>query len=111
MAQHNLAVMYDEGTDILQDKAEAVKWYQKAAEQGHPGAQLNLGVMYWKGDGVAKDLKRGWDLLNHVRMTSPSNQAKWAARRALDAIKKELNSDLGPFNYPEWDLVQKSIRK
>lgn len=111
MAQHNLAVMFDEGFDIPQNKTEAAKWYQKAAAQGHPRAQLNLGVMYWKGEGVVKDLKRGWDLLNHVRLTSPSNKEKWAARRAMDAIKKEINSNLGPLAYPEWDIVQKSIRK
>jgi len=37
------------------DAAEAVKWYRKAAEQGHALAQTNLGFMYEKGDGVPKD--------------------------------------------------------
>jgi TPR repeat protein len=111
MAQHNVAVMYDEGTDIPQNKTEAVKWYQKAADQGHPRAQLNLGVMYWKGDGVTKDIKRGWTLLNQARVASQSKQENWAARRAMDAIKKEIHSGLGPFDYPEWDIVQKTIRK
>ena len=30
-------------------------WYRKAAEQGHPGAQTNLGVLYYKGNGVKQD--------------------------------------------------------
>ena len=34
---------------------EAVKWYRKAAEQGHAEAQFNLGCCYANGQGVAKD--------------------------------------------------------
>ncbi|MDN5752647.1 MAG: hypothetical protein L0H15_05115 [Nitrosospira sp.] len=30
-------------------------WYRKAADQGHPGAQTNLGVLYYKGNGVKQD--------------------------------------------------------
>ena len=37
------------------NEAEAVKWYRKAADQGHASAQFNLGLMYAKGEGVAKD--------------------------------------------------------
>ena len=32
-----------------------MKWYRKAAEQGHVGAQCSLGVMYANGKGVPKD--------------------------------------------------------
>ena len=28
---------------VPEDDAEAVRWYRKAAEQGHAGAQYNLG--------------------------------------------------------------------
>ena len=110
MAQHNLAVMYDEGVDIQEDNAEAVKWYQKAAEQGHPRAQLNLGVMYWRGEGVPKNLEKAWNLLNTVRITSTDKDARWAARGALDEIKKELGANIGNFSYPEWDALQKSVK-
>jgi TPR repeat protein len=34
---------------------EAMKWYRKAAEQEDELAQLNLGVMYYKGTGVLQD--------------------------------------------------------
>ena len=34
---------------------EAVKWYEKAAEQGYPMAQVNLGNMYANGEGVEQD--------------------------------------------------------
>jgi S1-C subfamily serine protease len=40
-----------------QDYQEAFKWFTKAAEQGHAGAQLILGVMYYNGKGVPQDYK------------------------------------------------------
>lgn len=30
-------------------------WYRKAAEQGHEGAQFNLGLILYSGDGIAKN--------------------------------------------------------
>jgi uncharacterized protein len=38
-----------------QDYAAAVSWYRKAAAQGDERAQLNLGIMYVKGQGVPQD--------------------------------------------------------
>ena len=38
-----------------QDYVEAVKWFRKAAKQGHLEAQDNLGLCYRDGLGVAKD--------------------------------------------------------
>lgn len=32
-----------------------MEWYRKAADQGHAAAQLNLGLMYESGRGVARD--------------------------------------------------------
>ncbi len=34
-AQYDLAGMYDDGDGVPQDEAEALTWYQKAADQGH----------------------------------------------------------------------------
>ena len=38
-------------------KKKACEWYQKAAEQGSASAQFNLGVAYYCGEGVTRDLK------------------------------------------------------
>ncbi|MET0274043.1 MAG: tetratricopeptide repeat protein, partial [Phenylobacterium sp.] len=38
--------------------AQARAWYRKAADQDHPAAQLNLGLMYEEGQGVAPDLQQ-----------------------------------------------------
>ncbi|MDA0655569.1 MAG: tetratricopeptide repeat protein, partial [Proteobacteria bacterium] len=50
------------GKGVPRNYQDAVTWYQKAATQGEPAAQFNLGVMYRKGRGVPKDDKvaRQW---------------------------------------------------
>ena len=45
-AQFELAGLYAEGDGVKQNLTEAVKWYRKAAEQGHDGAQFKLGLSY-----------------------------------------------------------------
>ncbi len=46
---------YEDGLGVKTNKAWAVKWYRKAAEQGDVGSQFNLGNCYHNGDGVPKD--------------------------------------------------------
>ena len=53
--QYTAGVMYDNGTRVAEDDAEAVRWYRLAAEQGHALAQHKLGLMYDNGDGVLED--------------------------------------------------------
>jgi TPR repeat protein len=49
--------MYRDGQGVEQDFEEAVKWCQKAADQGYAPAQYNLGVMYRQSEGVEQDFK------------------------------------------------------
>ncbi len=46
---------YRDGQGVAKDAAEAVNWFQKAADQNLAIAQYNLGVCYGAGQGVAKD--------------------------------------------------------
>lgn len=55
ISQFNLGIMYYQGQGVVQDYAEAARWYRKAAELGVTKAQFNLGVMYAQGRGVARD--------------------------------------------------------
>lgn len=63
-AQNNLGAIYDEQGNY----AEALKWFRKAAEQGLPHAQYNLGLMYDQGKGIVKD---------------PSEAIKWFTKAAI----------------------------
>ena len=47
--------MYSFGKGVLQNDAEAIKWYRKAAEQGYADAQYNLSMAYYFGVGVPKN--------------------------------------------------------
>jgi len=47
--------MYERGRGVPKNEAEAVAWYRRAAEQGDPYAQCNLGDVYAQGLGVLKD--------------------------------------------------------
>jgi len=53
--QWELGSMYAEGRGMEKDKAEAAKWYAKAAEQGDAKKQRELGFMFAHGWGVEKD--------------------------------------------------------
>ena len=63
-AQYRLARCYDKGHGVPENNALAVKWYQKAAAQGHAKAQYHLGKAYLLGKkGLAVDKKKAKTLL------------------------------------------------
>jgi hypothetical protein len=55
---------------VAKDEKEAVKWYRKAADQGHPWAQNNLGLMYLNSWGVERDYT---EALRWLRMAAAQN--------------------------------------
>ena len=57
--QFDLARIYRQSGKM----AEAVKWYEKAAAGGIPDAQHELGVLYYDGTGVEKDLAKAKELI------------------------------------------------
>jgi TPR repeat protein len=94
-AQHGLGAFY--ATDELlglKDEAEAVKWYTKAAEQGHALSQYDLGFMLLLGEGIDKDVAKGlWWMEQAV-----ANGWEDAARLLSDVYTRglfdvEANSD------------------
>lgn len=53
---------YKEGDGVARNIDRAIKLYCKAARDGHPDAQFQLGLIYGKGDGVTRnaDLASAW---------------------------------------------------
>ena len=51
---------YKKGKEYFdkKDYKHAIKWYQKAANQGHAIAQVNLGTMYINGYGIERDYSK-----------------------------------------------------
>ena len=55
-AQYDLALLYDQGLGVPQSDAQALLWYQRAAEHGDRRAQYNLGLMHMNGQGMAPNV-------------------------------------------------------
>lgn len=54
-AQNGIGWIIEKGLINPANPKQAITWYQKAAEQGHDGAYLNLGNLYDNGVGIDKD--------------------------------------------------------
>ena len=65
-AQRNLGYLYEEGLGVPRDPAQALAWYQKAADQGYAAAYNDLGAMYANGSGVPQDLVRAYVLFTQA---------------------------------------------
>lgn len=60
---HRLALVFAQGDGgTPRNEARAVELFERAAEKGHRRAQLNLGTLYLRGQGVPRDLvqARAW---------------------------------------------------
>jgi hypothetical protein len=54
-AQLTLGRCYELGQGVPADAAEAFRWYQRAADHGHPRAKMFLGLCYAEGKATAQD--------------------------------------------------------
>ena len=77
-------MLYDNGQGVAQDHEEAVNWYRKAANQGVALAQDNLGLMYAKGLGVAKNYVIAYALFNTAAETDDG------ARKSRSVLTKMM---------------------
>ena len=101
-----LGLQYATGSGVSQDYAEAIKWFQKAAEQGHAVAKLHLGAMYAEGRGVPQDYVRAYmwfDLAKAQGEQKATEPLDMAARRmtpAQIAEAQKLARDWRPTTQP-----------
>jgi TPR repeat protein len=54
-AQNYVGRAYRTGDIVIQDSANAVEWFKRAAVQGDRNAKYNLAMAYWTGDGIEQD--------------------------------------------------------
>jgi S1-C subfamily serine protease len=88
-AQFTVAVMHDVGQHVAIDKKEAAEWYRRAANQGHPNAQLRLAGMLFDGDGIKRNRREAyvWALLSAERLpTAQQRNAQDYAERVLKTL-------------------------
>jgi hypothetical protein len=73
ISMYNLGCNYFYGNGVETDYKEAVKWFTRAAQKGHAGAQNNLGVCYENGYGVEKNI---YEAIKWYR-TAANQEEKW----------------------------------
>jgi TPR repeat protein len=83
-AQYQLGMLYELGSsDTQKDPLKAFEWLHRSAESGNPKAETNLGVVYWRGDGVAKDDAVGFTWLYKAALQGfPAAQERLAGAYA-----------------------------
>ena len=96
-----------------QNRDEAFKWYQKAANFGYPKAVFNLGVMYESGNGVSQNMRMAvhqYELAAELGVAEAMNnlgnayhQGKGIDANPAEAVKWYTKADLagfylGPYN-------------
>jgi TPR repeat protein len=79
---------------LREDRAEAVRWYLRAAEAGYPLAQKLLGLCYCHGKGVAKD---------------PMMGRKWLVLAAKQRDRDALFF-LGNFSHLKWGAAKSDAK-
>lgn len=84
-AQFSLGyVYYKAGQDpnvqgVSRDFRRAARWFRRAAEQGHTGAQYNMGVLHLHGHGVAQDPVMAYAWLRQAERQGHANSAQLVA--------------------------------
>lgn len=81
-AQYEVGVRIVASPASAPDYAQAARWFRRAADQGHAGAQAALGVMYHRGQGIAR---------NDIEAVKWLSLATWqnAAERDAHAMWRE----------------------
>jgi TPR repeat protein len=79
--------MYLRGEGQVVNEEQAVHWFTQAAEQGDALAQYHLGLCYYEGTGVTKDLQEAY-----VWLALASAQRVPNAHDILDTIETELSA-------------------
>ena len=87
-AQSLLGLKYARGAGVLEDDAEAVRWYRLAAEQGDAEGQWLLGSMYGSGDGVPRD-----DVLAYMWFNLSGAQGHVSAQESEDIIEQRMTRE------------------
>ena len=77
---------------VAPDYQEAIKWYERAADQGYEGAQNDLGILYLTGRGVAKDLVQAYKWL---QLAGPG------VEKAVADARDQLTRQLTPAQFSE----------
>lgn len=86
-AQFSIAVLFDHGFGVSQDKVRAAQWYGQAAQRGHADASYNLAVMLVDGEGIPRDYALAHLFFDLAAGTDP------AAAEPRDALAAAMSAE------------------
>jgi TPR repeat protein len=84
-AQYAVAMMYAAGEGVEMDQKEAAKWFEKAAEEGHPHGMFNIAERYETGNGISKDPEKA---MRWYRKAAETGYAKADDKAYYEQIRK-----------------------
>ena len=86
---------------VALDKAQAARYFEKAAEQHHGRALINLGQMLEYGDGVAQDLPRAKQCYQAlIEQAQVKKKKKTWAHHKLQRITEKMTAQANNNNAP-----------
>lgn len=93
-----LGLAYQLGKGLKLDKAEALRWFERAAKAGHPKANSWMSTLYSKGEGVPKDERLAAE---YARKAADAGDVDGAFSYALmlENGKGVTQSQVSAFNY------------
>jgi TPR repeat protein len=132
-AAYGLSVFYREGTGVPRDRAESLRWLQRAAQESHVAAMVEFGVALFNGDGVEKSESGAARLFGRAaQANSPIAQnrlarlyaagrgvkadmveaMKWHVLARANGIKDEwLESRMAKLSAPERLAVEEAVQR
>jgi len=85
--------MYAKGEGVIKNDKLAVYWYTKAAKQGHAGAQHNLGIMYYYGDGVMEDFVASYAWISNAKANEETSSGAKSALKSISIVKRKMTKE------------------
>jgi TPR repeat protein len=76
-AQHDLALLFQQGAGVPKDPVKAAYWYQKASNQGLIESTTNLATLYLNGEGVPRDKARAIELFQEAANRGATPAIRW----------------------------------
>lgn len=95
-----IAWLYDDGLGVEQNYETALQWYLKVPQCKYPDVELvataynNIGVMYQKGNGVEKDMKKAMEFFQMALKTVEEYPTMFESQNGsmiIEKIKEHIN--------------------
>lgn len=110
-SQFQLAKMYQEGLGTQKDGKQAVIWFRRAFENGHPKAAEELSMIFYSGDGVEVDKQEAFRWLALSRESNDPDSLCEVGKIYYtgQGVKKDIRKALSYFTKAA-DLNQKDAQ-